>query len=175
MTKIIKKIKKMGGLVPYEAKGFRSGFVLLFAVTLSSILLAIALGVTNIAFKEAKFSTNAKDTNNAFFAADTGAECALLYDRNPPNRAFTDSPIPMTCAGNSSISVTPSGSPTNFWSFTISGLGSEKQGCAKVTVDKTPLNDPKTIITSNGYNNNVSGTCSTPGSNTVERQIEVKY
>src|ERR1035437_11163940 len=58
------------------------GFVILFAVTLSALLLSIALGVANVAFREAKFNTSAKDTNNAFFAADTGAECALYYDKS---------------------------------------------------------------------------------------------
>jgi len=68
---MIKEIKK------------NKGFVILFVVTLSSILLAIALGAANIALKEIKFGTSAKDTNNAFFAADTGAELALFNDKTP--------------------------------------------------------------------------------------------
>ena len=57
---IILKIKK------------NKGFVLIFAVTLAAILLSIALGISQIALKEIKFGTSAKDTNDAFFAADTG-------------------------------------------------------------------------------------------------------
>ncbi|KKR62535.1 MAG: hypothetical protein UU01_C0006G0036 [Parcubacteria group bacterium GW2011_GWA2_40_37] len=44
---MIQKIKKL-----------KSGFVILFAVTLSALLLSIAIGVTNIAFKELRFGTN---------------------------------------------------------------------------------------------------------------------
>ncbi|HEV7424440.1 MAG TPA: hypothetical protein VGO21_04595, partial [Candidatus Paceibacterota bacterium] len=84
MKKIIKIIKNKGS-APYEAKGFRSGFVILFAVTLASIILAVTLGAINVALKEIKFSTNAKDTNNAFFAADVGVECAEYYDKSTIN------------------------------------------------------------------------------------------
>ena len=64
----------------------KKGFVILFAVTLSAILLSIALGVSNIAFNEAKFSTSVKNTNDAFFAADVGAEQALFWDYNLASR-----------------------------------------------------------------------------------------
>lgn len=158
----------------YPAKQRRNGgFVILFAVTLSAILLSIALGVTNIAFKEIKFGTSDKDTNVAFFAADVGAECALFYDRSDPAKnAFTGTATSITCAGNSFS--TPAPSPSNFWTFILSGLGPQAQGCAKVTVDKTTGSG--TQIISSGYNNggNVSGSC-TQGSNTVERQIELNY
>ena len=56
------------------------GFVLLFAVTLAAIFLSIALGISQVALKENNFSTSAVDTNNAFFAADSGAEQVLYND-----------------------------------------------------------------------------------------------
>ncbi len=74
----------------------------------------------------------------------------------------------MTCAGNP-VSLTSSGSPANFWTFTLSGLGSTgQQGCAYVTMDKTNL---ITVVTSKGYNN---PSCIV-SANTVERQLEVRY
>lgn len=157
-------------------------FVLLFAVTLSAILLSVALGVSNIAFKEVKFSTSAKDTNDAFFAADTGIECAAYYDRpydasieSQNINAFTGSSSfvgPMTCAGTSTSLVSSS---AFLWNFTVNGLGIGGQSCAKVTVDKTYMdNTPEhnhtyTIITSDGYSN-----CS-PTSNTVQRELQLIY
>jgi hypothetical protein len=158
-------------------------FVLLFAVTISAILLAIALGVANIAFREVKFGTSAVDTNNAFFAADVGAECALYYNRtpNPPYNfanAFQSSPDAMNCAGTTDIEVTKS-STEDIWTFVVSNLGSTGQGCAIVTVNKTVLDVdgvPTTSIISKGYNNGSNGdgpgTCK-QGSNTVERQLEI--
>lgn len=149
----------------------RSGFVILFAVTLSAILLSIALGVANIALREIKFGTSAKDTNNAFFAADVGAECALFNDRTISD-IFVSSPSSTTITCND-ISINVNNPSLSVWSFTVSKLGNDEQGCAKVTVDKTT---PTTQIISNGYNNGGSapGSC-VQASDTVERQLEVNY
>ena len=153
-------------------------FVLLFAVVISSIILAIALGVANISLKEINFGTSARDANDAFFAADTGAECALYYDRSD-NNAFKETtnegegsvPLIMTCAG-SKISFINKPPP---WSFVISGLGSTGQSCAKVTVSKDNTNIPvTTVITSKGYNIG-DGNCDSSNSNRVERELEVTY
>lgn len=152
-----------------KIKKNKNGFVLLFAVTLSAILLAIALGVANIAFNEVKFGTNAKDTNNAFFAADTGAECALFYDKLSYFKMNSSGNKTIKCIG-ANINV-PSG--LNKWTFDVLNLGNGGQGCARVTVDKSTLDadrTPAVIITSDGYNN---ATCSS-GSNTVVRQLEVR-
>ena len=143
MNIIIKNLQNNKGLAPYEARGFRSGFVILFAVTLASILLAIALGVTNIALKEIKFGTNARDTNDAFFAADTGIEKILFDDKN--NTLADDE-------------------------YTIPGLGSNVKSCAIVTVDKTTPNT--TIFTSKGYNIGDSN-CASPNQDRIEREIIV--
>lgn len=146
------------------------GFVILFAGTISAILLSIALGVANIAFKEVKFRTSDKDTNVAFFAADTGADCALFYDKSDQNKFPAGGPATaITCAGeNVSVSFN-----AEVYDFTITNLGDLGQGCAKVTVDKTAVIPPLTKIISNGYNNG-GGSC-VQSSNTVERQIELNY
>src|SRR3989338_10209048 len=83
MKKITLKNKNITkeGFAPYRTQSSCSGFVILFAVMISSIILAIALGVANIALKEIKFSASVKDTNEAFFAADTGLECVLFNDK----------------------------------------------------------------------------------------------
>ena len=153
----IKKIKK------------NKGFVLLFVIVISSIILAITLSIMNISLKEIKFSTSAKDTNDAFFAADTGAECALFYDRTAPvNNAFTGTAV-MNCAG---LNITVNGS-SPLWNFVVSRLGNNGQGCARVTVNKSV--SPTTII-SKGYNDggSIAETC-TQGINSIERQIELSY
>ena len=142
--------KNNEGLAPYRrCKPSGAGFVILFAVTISSILLAIALGVSNIALKEVKFGTNARDTNNAFFAADTGAERALFIDK-PPGSAC-DPP----CAS----------------SFVISGLGSSGQSCVKVTIGKTV---ELTTIISKGYNIG-NDSCNSTNPDRVERELKVTY
>ncbi|MDD5721148.1 MAG: pilus assembly PilX N-terminal domain-containing protein [Candidatus Pacebacteria bacterium] len=162
MKKIISKIKNN-----------KEGFVILFAVTISAILLSIALGVSNIALREVKFSTSAKDTNDAFFAADAGLECAMLYDKSDqdknifPGNGTTSS---MNCVGRT---FTPIFTSPSLWNFVVSGLGNTSQSCAIVTMDK---GNPIVTVTSKGYNNGggTPGVCS-PGLNTVERQIELSY
>ena len=152
---IIKKIKK------------NRGFVLLFAMVLSSIILAVALGVTNIALKEVNFSTSGKDANDAFFAADTGAECALFYDKN---LSVTDPfPTSINCA-DIEISVSDG-------QFIVLNLGTSNKSCAVVTITKyTDADVPFTSIISKGYNvaNTGDSNCY-PTSKSVERELDVNY
>ncbi len=154
-----------------KQKKQNKGFVLLFTIMLSSIILAITLGVANVAIQEIKFSTNAKETNNAFFSTDTGAECALYNDKTSGNSFVqTGGSGTVECLGN----IFPLSGSYPVWNFSVSGLGNEGQGCAKVVVDKSNL--LKTVITSKGYNEggSVVGSC-TPGPNSIERQLELSY
>ena len=151
----IKKIKK------------NSGFTILYAVMISSIILAITLGIMGISLKEIKFGTSAKDTNDAFFAADTGAECALFNDKSTQNKFPLAGPATtITCAG---VSILPTFS-SGFFKFTVTNLGSVGQGCAIVTVDKSVS---PTAIVSKGYNN--GGASCISNTSTVERQLELSY
>ncbi len=56
------------------------GFALLFSVLLSSLLLTIGLSIFNITLKELAISTAARQSIHAFYAADSGRECALYHD-----------------------------------------------------------------------------------------------
>mgnify|MGYP001594323682 CR=1 FL=1 len=154
-------------------KNKKKGFVILFAVVATSIILSVSLGIANIAFKEIRFYTSVKDSNNAFFNADTGVECALMNDKNDTITAFPVGGTTGTvrCLGNN---ITVSGS-SPIWNFVVSQLGdgSSPKGCAKVTVNKT---NPSTEIISKGYNEGGTtlGAC-TPLANTLERQLRVTY
>lgn len=158
------------------------GFVLLFAVTLAAIFLSIALGVADITLKEINFSTSVKNSNNAFFAADTGAECALYWDSSTStNNIFGGGgdASSMTCA-DQMISLQQDSSSS--WSFDVNNLGIAGYACAKVTVTKTFSSDTppvalSTSIVSKGYNigsGGAGGTCS-PTSNAVERELDTNY
>jgi len=146
MTKIKLKIKKNGG------------FVILFAATLSSILLAIALGVSNIALKEIKFGTSVKDTNDAFFAADTGIEY-MLFDDKPPSSPYV-----------------PDAGTNQTWNTVITGLGSTGNSCAKVSIVKDNTNPPETetTIISKGYNIGDEN-CDSNNPDRIERELKVTY
>ena len=148
------------------------GFVLLFAVTLAAIFLSIALGIASVSLKEVNFSTSVKNSNDAFYSADTGIECALYYDKTG---VFVTGTSPSLTCNNTTITANESNSTTPYWSFSIPSLDNGAQGCTKVTVDKTSLTAPYTTITAYGYNQGGgSGGC-TPGSTTVERVLQTSY
>ena len=187
--KNFQKIKRCKRTISYKIENFSSGFALLFVVILSSIILSIAIGIANIALKEVNFSTSAKDTNDAFFAADVGAECALFYNKNI--RIDDDFLPAVDCndTGSGPVSVTPDTSNPDipFWSFTLSSLGSNNsggfgQGCASVTITKNRIGNqraippipPYTKIISRGYNI-ASGSNCTPLSRSVQRELDVTY
>lgn len=157
------KIKKI--------KNNKKGIALLFSIMLSAIFLTIALGVLNISVKELNFSSSAKDASNAFFAADSGVECALYNDKTG-STTFTVAGGTIDCFGTS-YTLSPS------FGFNITRLGSNNSSCAKVNVSKTfdsntPPNVISTIITSKGYNLGDSD-CTSSNINRVERVLEVNY
>lgn len=152
------------------------GFVILFAVTISAILLSIALGVANIALKEVRFGTSAEDTNRAFFAADTGIECALLHDKNPTRFTLLNSNATLDCFGKSNIPTTFSGSSnTASYNFILNALAPMDTGCANVTVlkQKDVNSNINTNITARGYS--VDDALCLPNPNRVERELTVSY
>jgi hypothetical protein len=157
----------------YELKNKKSfyknkGFTILFTVLISSIVLAITIGIANIAYRETLLSIGAKEGNYALFAADTGAECALYWDLN--QSAFTSSAITGVTCNNTSNAVTIN--PTDFYLFRIS-LNNNKN-CAQVTVDKTV--STQTAINSLGYNISCSDlVANTNIARKVERALRVTY
>lgn len=56
------------------------GFALLFAVMTASVLLSIGLSIFNISLKELILSTASRDSQVAFYAADSARECILYWD-----------------------------------------------------------------------------------------------
>jgi hypothetical protein len=176
MKIIINKFKQKKGITPYEAKGFSSGFVILFAVTLSSIILSIALGISTIAFKEASFSTSAEDSNDAFLAADIGSECALFYDKLSGSSFPPDgvgAPATINCAGqDAEVSFIPSVQGGSY-NFKLKNLGSANNSCANVNIEKDTSEDPiKITINSAGYNTG-DADCTSTNPRRVEREISV--
>ena len=53
---------------------------MLFAVIVSSILISIGLSIFNISIKELTIATTAKDSVQAYYAADSARECAVFWD-----------------------------------------------------------------------------------------------
>ncbi len=148
------------------------GFVILFAIIATSIILTVSFGLANISLQEINFSTSAKDTNEAFYAADIGAECALANDKSASTSfVISGGAGSVTCMGSSTPFTSRS---ANSWAFTLTGLGTSSGSCANVTVTKDFATNPvTTTIDSKGYNKG-DNSCNFTA-NRVERSIKVTY
>lgn len=58
----------------------QKGFALLFAVLISSIIISIAATIISISIRQTVLSTTARESQFAFYAANTGLECAFYWD-----------------------------------------------------------------------------------------------
>lgn len=163
------------------------GFVMLFAVLLSSILLAIGLGIFSITYKELLLSSSDRESQVAFYAADSGGECALYWDAihpgygtsifgfvgdgvNTPAVSGTGSPL---CAGIDINDVWETTDPGVTPIVTVFDVTFENGLCAHVTVTKdydTETSQSTTVINSRGFN-----TCREGDSRRAERGLRISY
>lgn len=167
----------------YTLHATRSGgFALLFAILASSILLSVGLAIWNIAFREVILSSFGRESQSAFYIADSAIECALYWDfigsdtfatssdtvKYPP--AFRKSSI--TCTGGvpNQIPAVSSHDALNAKSTFTVNLWSGK---AIVIVEKSDSDGDgrsATKITSHGQNSLIS---SDP--TLVERGLRTNY
>lgn len=149
----------------YLPKTKESGFTLLLSVLIAGILLAIGIAIFNITIKELLISASVRDSQFAFYAADTGTECALYWDQ--VGGAFsTSSPSTIICNETTieNVGGQPYGTASTF-SFEVGGY------CSTVSVTKNDSH-PRTLIESRGYNT----TCeSSQNARRIERAIRVTY
>lgn len=138
----------------------KTGFTLLLAMILASVALIVGLGVFFIILKEIQISGLGRESQIAFHAADSGAECVIYWDAKK-NLVSTTTVNQIECAEQT---VNVGGAFVS--SFELN-LGNNS--CVKVTIDK--MNPALTVIESRGYN--VS--CSSVSPRKVERAIRVTY
>jgi len=165
----------------FNLKINKNGFALLFTIVLISIILSITIGVTNIAFRELKFATSDQDANTAFFAADTGMECAEYNDYPSASTVFYDpsggTPTDkISCLGTTYSDKLLGSSYGGFGKgFTLKNLGNSGNSCAVVEVDKY-IDSSNTLtgtkIISIGYNNS---SCDYNAPNVVTREVDSTY
>lgn len=146
------------------------GFTLLLAVLVSGILLALGLAIYNIVAKDLVLSSSGRESQFAFYASDTGIECALYWDGEPDAFAL-DSELPQISCGGASVPLVSDYDGINIVSTTFSiSLGAgDTSPCADVLVEKH-IAERQTIIESRGYN-----TCVTTNPRRIERAIRVQY
>mgnify|MGYP001590136699 CR=1 FL=1 len=72
-------------------KIMKNGFALLLSLIVTSILLVVGLGVSGVAFREIQLSGFGNQSEIAFYAAETGLECGMYWDRAVVNYMDDDS------------------------------------------------------------------------------------
>lgn len=56
------------------------GFTLFVAIMVTSTLLIVSMGIIALAYRENIITSAARESQFAFYAADTGADCAIYWD-----------------------------------------------------------------------------------------------
>jgi hypothetical protein len=130
-----------------------SGIALFIAVLMASIALAIGAGVLNITLKQMKLASFSAGSTQAFFAADTGLECALKWDLQPTTAG-------QSIFGYYSSAVAPISGLTGYWKLNNDGLANE-------AVDSSGFGNDGTLVNSPTWNPNgkVDGSLSFNGVN----------
>jgi hypothetical protein len=169
------------------------GFTLVLSIFLASIVLGITLSMMGILYKQLTLSTADRESQLAFFAADSGMECAYYWDfRADLNGSTTQSlfadqsalGIPLstlgpTCANKGIATTTGPGGETAFDTsgttlveyktiFYMTNLNGTA-ACAYVIVTKNK-STATTSIESHGQNRCIAG-----DPKRVERAIQFKY
>jgi len=168
-------------------KKTQKGFTILVAVITAGILLIIAMSIGGIALKEQVLSTANKESQIAFYAADTGMECALYWDQKKgafapgidaaTGNAIKPTVLPSINCNNGNVSqMTDSGGDITHYSYTflVSKLpiaNSTSGSCAVVEITKDISNTSKTYTTIQSYGYD---TCD-PTLNRLERGITTTY
>ncbi len=139
----------------------QKGIAILIAVIAVSAMLLIALAISDISFKEQVLTFFGRDSKTAFYAANSGIECALFHDFGGgvdgsfkfPTSTASGSTGTVQCANqalDTDVSADTNSAVTSFF-FNVN---SEASSCSIVRVTKTVVgNSIQTTVESRGYNN----------------------
>ena len=148
-----------------------NGFTLFIALVVMGTLLLIAAGIASLATRQALISAAGRESQHAFYAADTGIECALYWDvKNPTGiSAFaTSTSSNITCDGTP---ATVGGGGHIYATSIFSFVLTPDPYCVTVRVTKIYLGSVlRTTIESKGYN-----TCDLSNPRRVERAVRATY
>ena len=93
----------------------KAGFAVLFAVLLASFLITLGLSIFSVSLKEIMIVTSVRDSQIAYYAADSARECALYWDvkvgafpaclNSSCSEVSTTTAPTVSCNGNSPITL----------------------------------------------------------------------
>lgn len=143
------------------------GFILFLSLLIMSVALSIAFSVFEIFIFQIVLTGNIKDSQGAFYAADSGLEC-VYYSEINKNAIPYDGQADITC-NNENITFNMVAGIGGFQLFFNNGT------CAKILLNfNNPAPYTKKVQTF-GRSKYVGNNCDTPYSRRVERGMEVAY
>lgn len=82
----------------------KEGFALLITIIVVGVVLSVGLTILDLSIKQVRLSTNSRDSEVSFHAANAGAECARYWRRYKSDSLLADDmvrgvPISLTCFG----------------------------------------------------------------------------
>ena len=127
-----------------------SGFTLFVAMVVSSLLLAVGFSIGNIILKQLLLAGSGKDSQIAFYAADSGSECVQFWDvKNADGtNVLDDGPF---SASSTVVAATPTPIPIPTENATI------RCGAGKIYASKMVSFDAATSTLIIDYSNNTDG------------------
>jgi len=165
-----------------QIKSKKSGFVLLYALLVASVIAIGGALLSDIIFKQITLSAVGRDSQIAYYAASAGEECVRYWNERDTFGVFgvlTDEYEPpqgdveITCNGeNISVSMVDSGDVFLF-TFVLSQL--PNNSCARVDLTKGVENNSLVdTVVSLGYNLG-DESCGGQSLRRVERRIVRSY
>jgi hypothetical protein len=163
------------------------GFTLLIAALTASIVLSLGASIFSIAKKQLVLSSISRESQYAFYAADTAGECVLYWDvrfgffgTSTPAGIVAPDPqcngVTLSAVGGGDINLTrPPAGVENPYPYTMKFEFSPNGRCAQVQIDKS-LNTEGTVnshIQIDGFNVDCASIATNPA--VLERSIEIDY
>lgn len=159
----------------------QNGYAILFTVVIVSAVSIITAGLTSAIYKQIILSSLAKDSQSAFYQADTAGDCALYADTveyakflSVPSvpSIFDTQDVAWSCGGLELLITPNANGLSSGYSLIPEQVDSP---CFSIDVTKTitgvsPDEITETKIIAKGYN-----ICDKTNSRTVEREIEINY
>lgn len=153
----------------------QSGFAMLFSVLVVSLILSIAVSISNITLKQAVLSNLAKDSAIAFYQADAAVECGMHQDTTLGNFPLVPAQGPTGTVpdsfycGNVKMSLNKVTKRANFYRYeSPTAVKNSNNPCFVITFDKATIAG-KSRVEGSGFN-----ICK-DSPRRVERTLEVKY
>ncbi len=146
------------------------GFALLYTVIVVSLILTIAISISDISYKQGLLSSLAKDSQAAFYEADAGIECGEYYDLTvgsfPLGTTVETAPQALSCADRP-LRLSIADSATDYFVY-VPRTALNTEPCFSILVNKLS-EAPQTVVEGRGYNR-----CD-QSDRQVERAVRVRY